>query len=279
MNTIHNNGSGEVINPSDPFVYDGAELSPHELFESYSKSEYGQFHALQTPRYGQEKLYFYADRDLFIAELGDDVHPTRHMLFTHDEIVVPLLNEQRQHSRVPQFSSKQENEMRTAAITHDLGECTHPKIAETLDITLVGDMPYGTYSTDDKKIEEDIREHVLATILPSIPASLRERIHAIDRNDSPDDLVSEGFNACERLGYFIRARAASKIIVTEHHLFHSYEGDPESIWRIAQLGRLAVKVENSHYSFLREKQARFPYIERAMDELLAPIIIPASKNP
>lgn len=249
------------IKPSDPFVYGGVLINPHELFERYANSEFGQDHALQTPRYAQvDNGYSYGDRDRFIAELGDDVHPVRHMLHTHDEIAVPFLNAQRTDLDAEQFTEEQEGEIRVTSVLHDTGECTSPKLQVHFDFPLVGDLRYGTMPIGHKDKERQVRNFLYGVLYPDVPAELLRRVDELDFKES-DDIACEAFDVIERIGYFQRSVRASELIIAE--------GDTmEDVHRIAQLGRLAVFVGENHRRVLWSKRHRFPYVRQFFERFL-----------
>jgi hypothetical protein len=244
------------------FVYDGVLISPIELFERYRDSEHGQHHAGQRLRFSQDTAYHYESLEQFLEDLGDDVHPVRHMIHTHDAITVPLLVAQREHHEGLQFTPDQEAELRTTAVLHDIGECTHGSIEKELGFTPEGDVKYGTEGVLDRKVKEQkIRAYMYEKYFTDLPARLLARVDEIDFKQT-DDLAVEAFDVIERLGYFTTARRAADIVIREQA--HFIPGDD----RISQLGRLAVIVSHNHYPVLRRSQYTFPYVKQALDKLV-----------
>lgn len=247
----------------EPFVYDGEIINPEELFQRYADSPYGLHHSKQPARYSQSYGYS-LDRSI-IKDLGDDVHPVLHMKYTHDEITVPFLEEQRNHANngVPSFSLDEEAELRTAAFLHDIGECTHPNIEAEIGFT-VGDLEYGTFLDGDKDKELAVRRFMFTEHFPDVPERLLARVDEIDSRKS-DDFVVRAFEVIERIGYFIAARRAAHILMSEHRSFdqdHSHQ----ALLRTAQLGRLAIFVTKGHQPFLESQQNEFPYIRKVIEQ-------------
>ena len=253
--------------PAEPYSYEGVEIDPVEVFDRYAESEHGQFHSNQSPRYSQRTAYNYFPHSQFLDDLGDDVHPVRHMLHTHHNIAVPLIEVQNRYSRTQDFSNQAAAELRTTALLHDLGECMHPSIVENLGYAL-GDVQYGTAAPDHKDKELAIRDHLLKLYYPDLPGKLLDRVNEIDFNSGKQaDFLSCAFEVVERLGYFMTSRRAAEIVIKEQK---SYEpGDH----RIAQLGRLATIVGNNHYAFLRSQQRKFPYVKSVLDSLTQHVVV------
>ncbi len=240
------------------FVYDGIEVDPLALLDRYAASEHGLFQAEQDPRYSQS--YDYQPPRELIVDLGDDVHPVRHMLHTHNAITVPLLAAQRDSPYVPSFSSEEEAELRTAAVLHDIGECTHPKIKAAIGFT-VGDAEYSTHKDDDKLKEKLVRGHLFEKYFSDVPPRLLGRVDAIDLKEA-DDLAVQAFEVIERLGYYVTALRARDIVIAEKPSFDG--NNQQAVMRIAQLGRLAAVVAHNHYGFLRSQQDDFPYVKQVL---------------
>lgn len=241
------------------FIYDGITVDPQALYDRYASSPHGLFHAKQPARYSQSYRYGMG-RDL-IVDLGDDVHPVKHMLHTHDNITVPFLEAHREEGEVP-FSPEEEAELRTTAILHDVGECTDTEIKEKLGFTL-GDVEYGLLLEDHKEKEILIRNHIYSRYFTDIPRRLLDRVDEIDSR-ATEERVVRAFEVIERIGYYATAQRAASIVVNEKTKFDQDHGY-QSLLRTAQLGRLALVVSNNHRSFLESQQDEFPYVRRILN--------------
>jgi hypothetical protein len=254
-----------------PFMYDGVAVQPLELWTRYAESPHGQFHATQPLRYHQH--YSYEPREQFLADLGDDVHPVRHMLYTHTEITIPFL--QAQYAADPtfeRFDAIQEVQLLTAAALHDLGECTAIDIKENVGYAL-GDVAYGEMADDHKTREKTIRNYLFDTYFEDMPPNLLKRVDEIDLRETSDICV-EAFEVIERLGYFILSRRAADIVIKSKPRTAVSTGPKfRQSNRIAQLARLATIVGHGHYAFLRSKQDKFAYIKPALDRLVNQTVV------
>jgi hypothetical protein len=243
------------------FVYDGVRIDPQELFKRYESSPLGIEHAKQRPRFAQEGIgYGYEPLEQFQDDLGIDVHPVRHMLYTHNTIAMPLIIKQQFSLNAQKFTPDGVAEVKTTAMLHDVGECTHPEIADALGIVPGGDRKYGTHSEQDKIDEKRVRNYIFAKYFPDLPPRLLARVNQIDEKEDMDDFPTLAFNVVERFGYLTSAMRAALIVRHEEYT----PGDE----RIAQLGRLATIVSTTHYGFLRSQQETFPYLKPALDALM-----------
>ena len=241
---------------AESFVYDGIEVSPQELFDRYASSPHGEFQSRQDPRFAQ--IYNYEPFPQFIEDLGDDVHPVRHMIHTHDTITVPLLRYQRYSHKHPPFSDDHEAELRTAAVLHDIGECEDSDILENVGFTL-GDVAYGTMAEDHKEKEKIIRGYLYDKYFHDVPERLLNRVDQIDLKETKDIAVM-AFEVIERVGYYLTSRRAAEIVI-ENRLKYQ-QGDE----RIAQLARLATIVSFNHREFLQTQVGAFPYVNEVLSK-------------
>lgn len=240
----------DMIN-SDRILLDGAEhLRYQDLHDLYANSQFGQHHALQPARYSADYGY---DREQMILDLGDDVHPVRHMLYTESLIARPLMAAQNS-SGDEKFEPEQVVAMRMAALLHDVGECEHPHIVANVGHT-VGDVSYEVKTQTDGDSETLIRQFLYGQLYSDIPRNLLDAADdVIDHKEG--SLSREAFNTMERLGYYITAIRAGETALK------LLERRPSNLdLRITQLGRLALRVTENHRSFLQERTERFPYLE------------------
>lgn len=227
------------------------------------KAPHGLHHATQPLRYRQH--YDYQPREQFLEDLGDDVHPVRHMLYTHTEITVPFLLAQRvTESGFERFSKVQEVQLLTAAAIHDTGECTSEDISENVGYVL-GDVAYGDAPEDHKQREKAIRGYLYDLYFQDVPPNLLQRVDEIDLRET-NDICVEAFEVIERLGYYTTACQARDVVMAEKR-------NPQPSHRISQLARLATIVGYSHYNWLRSRESKFAYLKPALDRLISQTVV------
>lgn len=248
------------------FLYEGVSINPRELVQRYISTPHGIHHSQQQLRFAQPEGYKYEPREQFLKDLGDDVHPVRHMLHTHDNITVPLIAYQNSSQETRNFTETEIAELRTTAALHDLGECTHQDMETKLGFKPKGDLKYGTGLPADKLNEKLIRNHLYDLYYPDLPRKLLDRVDEIDFKES-DDFCVLAFDMIERLGYYTTSRMAARVVIQEKANYKP--GDN----RIAQLGRLATIVSNTHYSVLRSHEETFPYLKGTLDKLIQPVVV------
>lgn len=248
----------------ESFMYDGVAVDPLELFDRYASSEMGKAHAEQRARYGQDdtKYFFYGTSEQMVTDLGPDVHPVHHMRWTYDQITVPLLSAQPLSREAPQLTEDEKAEVAVTTVLHDIGEASSLELAQQLGIKLHGDVGYGTKSPDSEAAELAVRSYFFRTLFSDVPARLLGRVNAIESKKDMDDLATETFDVIERLGYYETGKMADTLLITE-----KFDPETSDLLRVAQLGRLASRVSNDHYAWLRSKQYRFPHIKAKLDQL------------
>ena len=225
-----------------------------DLHKRYAASQFGLHHDGQPARYSQDYGY---DRSMMIEDLGDDVHPVRHMSHTESQLARPLMVVQNAAGD-ERFDPRQIIAVRMAALLHDTGECEHPLIRDSVGHT-VGDISWELKALADGDKENLIRQYLYGQLYPDVPADLlNEADDVIDHKEG--SLPREAFNTVERLGYYTTAIRAGE---TALRLLESRAaGEPNQ--RIVQLGRLALRVSNNHRGFLQERSERFPYLEEVL---------------
>ncbi|MEX0881591.1 MAG: HD domain-containing protein [Candidatus Saccharimonadales bacterium] len=223
------------------------------LHERYVDSSYGLHHATQPARYSQDYAY---DRGLMIEDLGDDVHPVRHMSYTEAVIVRPLLAVQNKIGD-ERFDVGHIMALRVAALLHDIGECEHPEIHEKTGCR-AGDVSWEIKTESDGSSETVIRQYLYRNLYGDVPAFvLSAADDIIDHREG--SLPRETFNTAERLGYYKTGLKAGEVA-----LRLSETRTDEDDLRFTQLGRLALRVTNNHRQFLHERSERFPYLEEVL---------------
>jgi len=222
-----------------------------ELHQRYAGSIYGQYHATQLPRFSQNYGY---DPDQMIGDLGDDVHPVRHMAYTEASVAVPFITTQLTSSH-EHFNRQQIIGLRLAAILHDIGESQHPAITEAVGVT-VGDVWFESKQTSDAQQEVLIRHFLYGQLYADIPPVLLEQAEeAIENGDCSSGLA---FNTIERLGYYKTAVKAGELALK---LRLSREEREEPSRRFTNLARLALRVSDNHRTILQERAELFPHAD------------------
>jgi hypothetical protein len=248
------------------------DLTYSGLFARYADSLYGTFHAEQPARYSNNSDYAY-DRDLMIVDLGDDVHPLRHMPYTESKILRPLMVQQnllRNTKKVQPFDRFEVVAGRLGALCHDIGECQHADLGET-----VGDINYYAKTQKHEKREAAIRSFFYDTLYKDVPVSLVAAAEATITGE-PESFLSRAFRATEHIGYFLTGVRAGRLAI---ELGPKITNDQDAE-RVACLGRLGVTVANDWFDKLPQHSAEFPYariirdreamaVERINEELAA----------
>jgi hypothetical protein len=252
-----NSKYNEVIN-GEYIYFEGAEhlryLDVHDL---YADSEYGAFHAQQELRFS--KVYPY-ESDAMLADLGDDVHPVRHMTHTESEICQPFMTSQNTAvGNQQKFKLEQIAAMRLGTLLHDIGECEHPEIVETVG-HIVGDVPYLERTQNDSDLEVPIRLFFYDTLLSDVPKQVIEKAEAVI-SGTDNEFMQQAFNTVERIGYFQTAMMAGETAlgILEHN-------PDESSARFVQLARLARRVSNNHIGELGQRAKDFPYTSQILQK-------------
>lgn len=231
-------------------VTDG--ISYTEVSARYSNSLFGAHQAQQPLRYSQHYGY---DPTLMLKDLGDDVHPVRHMSHTHRKITVPLIAGQIWDGR-ERFSPQQISGLRLAAEVHDIGECEHISILEAVGAT-VGDVFYEAKQRTDSETERQIRAYLYGQLYPDLPEELLEQ--AEDTIDSDNSFHGFAFETVERVGYYQTAMRAGE---TALRLIKKESETP----RFQRLAQLALRVSQNHSETLRGRAGDFPYVGRIMNQ-------------
>lgn len=207
------------------------QLDFDELANRYAMSSFGRFHAEQDLRYS---AYYDYGRDAMLFDLGDDVHPVRHMRYTERAFMVPLLEQYRDESGKP-FSIEEIAVGRVAAILHDIGECEHPEIEKTCG-SIVGDVPYQDKSNIDDGQESIVRGFLYAELFDDIPVDTLALAESIIKSKDGSAL-HRAFAAAESLGYITTAFNAARIALAIRDQITDEVGEV----RFQKLARLGVE--------------------------------------
>ena len=255
MNLSTREVSGELLQATWEAQIPGVPGQTYEgLFARYVSSDHGRHHADQPVRYANKYPY---QRDQMLEDLGDDVHPVRHMSYTATEIVSPLLDYEIRNGHEP-ISTEDIVAIRIAAHFHDIGECEHPSLLDAVGKT-VGDVAYGQKTDEDEATEAAIREHIYEELYPDLDPELLAKVEAIIQN-ADDSLRPAAFSTAEHIGYLLTGlRAGIKAL----ELMATGETDSE---RFEQLRRLGGQVPLSHMARFMSFEQRFGYVNHVLDQ-------------
>jgi hypothetical protein len=222
-------------------------------YERFALSDFGQFQAEQRLRFSKE--YSCGSRDEMLSALGDDVHPVRHMLHTHNKIVDPLL----EHGTAFDLDPADAKSLRITALIHDIGECEHPAIKQAVGV-IVGDVPYFDKKEEDELNEVLIRTWLYDSLFTDLPAKVVERVESILTQPKTNEL-GVIFNMCERLGYYETAIRAGRIVLGS--IGQSPKPSTATLPAYAALARI---VSISHQPILQTQAHNITYIEKRLEE-------------
>lgn len=245
----------ERATDSRHFITGGRLIEYDDLLNRYIKSDFGKHHMEQRARFAGLPEMAY-DRDQMLIDLGNDVHPVLHMSHTHDEILLPLIRTQQKTSR-PQFTPLGISAMRLGVLLHDIGECTHPKIAREVG-GVVGDIPEPLKTEEHEILEMEIRQYLYAELYPDIADRDLKLAELIIRGKS-HHLPVEGFKMVESLGYYLTAMQAGRLAIEGKR-----SGAKDHNPRLKSLGALSVRVSRRNRKVLDEAANKFKYIEHQM---------------
>lgn len=245
----------ERATDSRHFISGGRLIEYDDILSRYIKSDFGKHHMEQRARFAGLPEMAY-DRDQMLIDLGDDVHPVLHMSYTHDEILLPLIRTQQKTSR-PQFTPLGINAMRLGALLHDIGECTHPKIARDVG-GVVGDIPAPLKTKEHEILETKIRSYLYAELYPEIADKDLKLVELVIRGNT-DHLPVEGFRMVERLGYYLTAMQAGRLAIEGKR-----SGAKDHNPRLKSLGALGVRVSRDYRPVLDEAANKYKFIENQM---------------
>lgn len=237
---------------------EAAHLTYGELFGRYAMSDFGVHHATQTVRYAR---YYGYDREQMLADLGDDIHPLRHMTYTEENIFRLLALHQQTTSGAEPFSSIQIVAGRLGALLHDTGECELPELAKACDVEAVGDVSYNDKTDDHDKAETIIREYIFSMLFDDVPDEIMELVEDTIANKK-GTLLREGFNLSEHIGYLMTGVQAGRVALSILET-----GDETHEDRYKQLRKLALKVAPVHFDHVGEHGKAFPFADVTRENL------------
>lgn len=222
--------------------YEGSAFSIGGVLDIYATSDLGKYHADQDVRF--HGWYGY-DQATMLADLGDDVHPVRHMAHTESLLTYVIAGQNTFGADVEQFSPEDALVGRTAAALHDIGENTHPDIKRDLGVE-VGDVPKEIHTAEHERDEASIRSYLYSRLFGSLPPRLITATEAVIAGEDASSLPTRAFQSVEQLGYFLTAIRAGNVALGIMDL------DPKAMEtrRFEQLTRLARRVTTNWFEKL-----------------------------
>lgn len=196
-----------------------------------------------------------------VADLGDDVHPLRHMIHTEATIFRPLVMHQQAAPEAEQFTDLEIVAGRFGALTHDIGECEHPSLPALCGAETPGDIPFGDETEEDKAAEAAIRRYFMESLFSDVPDDIKELAEDTVANDK-GTLLRVGFDMCECIGYLQTGIQAGRVAM---NILEA--GDETEEQRFYQLQRLALRVAHIHFDYIDEHGSAFAYTRAKREEL------------
>lgn len=156
---------------------DGSTATVANLLERWHASIYAEHmrehQALRYPR----QAY---DREAKLADLGPDVSPTGHQLETVWQ-AIDIINRERAEGTLMGVIDDSELAIGLLAYgLHDCGECELEDLLNEPEVTrLVGDIPLGHKTPEDRKEEAGVRQAQYRLSYPDVASHVIERVEAI----------------------------------------------------------------------------------------------------
>jgi hypothetical protein len=195
----------------ETFVADGREFGYGELYGRYESSDLGIHHFDQPLRYAAD--FGYGTRNEMLADLGPDIHPVTHMEINHRDLSALLLRylcfDAQAHANKLDLSPEDIVAGRFASLIHDVGENTAPEILELCGV-VVGDIPHGKKTPEDRANEKRVFEAVLTGIYDDLPDWLLERAVAIVTH-AEDSQIHQLYEISHDFGVYSTGLAAGNI--------------------------------------------------------------------
>lgn len=263
LTKINGNLTQEHLAATSPFLLhpQSDHLSYTKLFQRYENSVYGQHHATQTLRYNE---HFGYDHSQMLSDLGDDIHPVRHMVHTESNIFRKLAQSQVSANGLQKFTTKEIVAGRLGALLHDIGECELPELENHTGVKPIGDIPFHDKTDDHEETEKHIRSHIVSQLFHDIPHEIMEIAEDTIANKR-GTLLREGFNVSEHIGYMLTGIQAGEVALEIKNKEDNLE------IRFRQLSKLALQVAPTHYEYIGENGKDFQYVNEVRQKA-APLI-------
>jgi hypothetical protein len=236
-------------------------LTYKEIFELYENSSYGKHHAGQDLRWKP----FHYDPDQMLLDFGDDAHPVKHMKYTHDAIVVPMLLRQIEEEKADQLSPQDIRVLRFAALTHDFGECEYPPLSDKMN--LVGDVPLPYKSKHHEDEEQSVRKHIYKELFDYIDPEIIEETENIIMKNNPDDYSTKFFRAAEDIGYLMTGcLVASTALANKKRYIHfEHFQDTDNGVRLFNMGRFVIDRFFPYTQGFEEIRGDYPFVNDVVE--------------
>lgn len=253
----------ELISGDDLPVFEEDSLKESDvysyssLWQAYLDSDEGIYHAAQPLRfsavYGYDPLQMQHD-------LGPNVHPVKHMEVVHRAGQHVLLAEM-QGDRLT-VDVRDIPLVRVVTGGHELGENTHPRYGR-----VVGDIPYGQKTIEQRLYEQQVRLKVFEQFWPQI--SLLTRANAIIMHmpeSVRDEAVHKVFEAAHqisdyRTGIVSGIQAVRSLRDMEAKGIDIAQLSPQEQLRIMQLSNLSRDVVTSMHDVVGATAEQFIFVD------------------
>lgn len=192
------------------YVYDidGAPLDVAELAARAHNSEFGVHMDQQPLRFWDNFGY---DRETMLADLGPDLHPIGHQHETAKHMALALDAEQELG-----LTDEELGILMFACRIHDMGESMHSEIEDRLGF-VVGDIPAGKKTDDDRMKEKKVREFIYAELYTDVDPQIITRVEALIAHED-ESILHELYELAHGLQTFDTALRA--IEVWQEGVFH-----------------------------------------------------------
>jgi hypothetical protein len=220
----------------------------------YATHPWGLHHATQPYRYTQRHGY---NPDQMLPDLGNDIHPVRHLRVTHDHVVALGITTLGRRNAINLSDPREIAVARATSLWHDTGETTHPDLDELCGYT-IGDILSGTKTPEDRLQEYKLLGTVLSTVGGSLPEHFRQRILNVSTHKE-DSVAHRLFDVAHEWGFYAVALRAGRLALSLR------DEEPTPSHRTAQLGRLARSVTVGVRPNLEKAIPDFPVIDERLE--------------
>lgn len=156
-------------------LVDGTMVAASELADRIYNSEIGQAMLDQPLRYAAKYGY---DRDAMIHDNGYDLCPIGHQWELPYHTAKVLEVEMQEGTLYGSLSDEELGLLMFALQIHDMGESIHDSI-EAAGFTIVGDIPAGFKTEEDRINEATIRKFMYETFFADVDPAVIKRVEAI----------------------------------------------------------------------------------------------------
>lgn len=151
------------------------DCSLGDLYDAFAVSEVGQHFFNQPRRYTVKHNLTGDEAD---AYLGADAHPVLHGVDLSANFLDSLLRSEYDAQTLFYPSDEDIALLHFCAVFHDIGESTHPILSEN-GLTIVGDIPTGRKTSEDRKHESENRLFLFSSLFPGLDPEFIARAEAI----------------------------------------------------------------------------------------------------